>query len=227
MISSQKRGFTLIELLTTIAVIGVLITIVFSVYRPINQRALIAKSQSNLRQISVALQLFVNENDGILPYSKDIDDNFHWYQFIGPYLGGEFSTNAQYLPSEALVCPAWDGNRVDRLTPVNGAFRWQWGFGINYIPEAPESIQPLRTQRGSSNAHSTTIRKANITEPSNRIWVASSSTWHLGLFRDANRVRDVNRHGNDRANALYFDGSVRLVNAEQFNRGVDDPASRP
>jgi prepilin-type N-terminal cleavage/methylation domain-containing protein/prepilin-type processing-associated H-X9-DG protein len=69
MIRSFSRGFTMIELLLVIAVIAVLATIAYPVFIGILERAKATKDMNNLRQIGIATQLYMNDNDGALPGS--------------------------------------------------------------------------------------------------------------------------------------------------------------
>src|SRR5437762_8616562 len=61
-----SRGFTMIELLLVIAVIAVLATIAYPVFIGILERAKATKDMNNLRQIGIATQLYMNDNDGAL-----------------------------------------------------------------------------------------------------------------------------------------------------------------
>jgi prepilin-type N-terminal cleavage/methylation domain-containing protein len=60
------RAFTLIELLVVIAVIAILGTIAYPVYTGVQERAKVTKDMNNLRQIGLATQLYMNDNDGAL-----------------------------------------------------------------------------------------------------------------------------------------------------------------
>ena len=64
-----RRAFTLIELLVTIAIITILAGIAIPALNSALERAKIAKDMSNLRQIGTATQLYMNENNGVLPGS--------------------------------------------------------------------------------------------------------------------------------------------------------------
>ena len=56
----------MIELLLVIAVIAVLATIAYPVFIGILERAKATKDMNNLRQIGIATQLYLNDNDGAL-----------------------------------------------------------------------------------------------------------------------------------------------------------------
>jgi prepilin-type N-terminal cleavage/methylation domain-containing protein/prepilin-type processing-associated H-X9-DG protein len=61
-----KRGFTLIELLVVMAGIGILLGIAVPAFHRAFERARATKDLNNLRQIGVATQLYMNDNNGAL-----------------------------------------------------------------------------------------------------------------------------------------------------------------
>src|SRR6266704_421519 len=63
---SFTRAFTFIELIIVLAVIAVMMSFVYPVYTTISQRAKATKDMSNLRQIGMATQLYMNDNNGVL-----------------------------------------------------------------------------------------------------------------------------------------------------------------
>ena len=63
---SVKRSFTLIELLVVIATITILVAIGLPVFSGVLERAKATKDLSNLRQIGVATQTYMNDNNGAL-----------------------------------------------------------------------------------------------------------------------------------------------------------------
>src|SRR5262245_23958375 len=67
---SQRAGFTLIELLVVIAIIAILASILLPVLAGAKQEGKNARCLSNLRQISVAMLAYANENEDML-YRKN------------------------------------------------------------------------------------------------------------------------------------------------------------
>jgi prepilin-type N-terminal cleavage/methylation domain-containing protein len=62
--SCLARAFTLIELLVVIAVTAILGTIAYPVYTGVQERAKVTKDMNNLRQLGLATQTYMNDNDG-------------------------------------------------------------------------------------------------------------------------------------------------------------------
>lgn len=62
----HERGFSLIEILFTMVILTVLLVLGLSTFNAVRWRALKAQSMSNLRQIGVALNLYLAENNNVL-----------------------------------------------------------------------------------------------------------------------------------------------------------------
>jgi len=110
--SHFTRAFTLIELLVVIAVIAILISIAYPVYTGILERGKAIKDMNNLRQIGVATQTYMNDNDGVLPGSATVS----WMSQLHP----------KYLPSWNIFQSPFDIRAAlenDTSSPIS--------FGIN------------------------------------------------------------------------------------------------
>ena len=60
------RGFTLIELLVVIVVIAILISLALPVFNTVQERGRMTQDLNNLRQIGIATQTYLNDNDNVL-----------------------------------------------------------------------------------------------------------------------------------------------------------------
>lgn len=67
----SRRGFTLIELLVVMAVISVLAALLFPAFGRARESARGTSCLSNLRQIGLGLQLYVQDNGNRLPFMRD------------------------------------------------------------------------------------------------------------------------------------------------------------
>jgi type II secretory pathway pseudopilin PulG len=67
MTNNRSPAFTLIELLVVIATIIILAAIATPVFTGVLDRAKATKDMSNLRQIGIVVQTYLNDKDGILP----------------------------------------------------------------------------------------------------------------------------------------------------------------
>jgi prepilin-type N-terminal cleavage/methylation domain-containing protein len=61
-----KRAFTLIELLVVLGVIAIMMSITYPAYLTFSQRAKLTKDMSNLRQIAIGTQMYMNDNNGVV-----------------------------------------------------------------------------------------------------------------------------------------------------------------
>jgi len=64
---TPKNGFTLIELLVVIAIIGILASMLLPVLAKAKQKANDVKAMSNLKQVALAMQQYVGDNDETYP----------------------------------------------------------------------------------------------------------------------------------------------------------------
>ena len=61
------RAFTLIEVMVVLAIIVIMMAMVYPAFTTISERAKATKDMSNLRQIGLEMQLYLNDKDGVLP----------------------------------------------------------------------------------------------------------------------------------------------------------------
>ncbi len=64
---SERKGFTLIELLVVIAIIAILAAVLFPVFANARESARRATCLNNLKQIGLAIEMYVQDNSGRYP----------------------------------------------------------------------------------------------------------------------------------------------------------------
>ncbi|MCE5322737.1 prepilin-type N-terminal cleavage/methylation domain-containing protein [bacterium] len=71
----ENQGFTLIELLVVIAIIAILAAMLFPVYTSAKHTANKTKCLNNMSQISKAMNMYVDDNNGYTPAAWDVDNS--------------------------------------------------------------------------------------------------------------------------------------------------------
>jgi prepilin-type N-terminal cleavage/methylation domain-containing protein/prepilin-type processing-associated H-X9-DG protein len=108
----NKRAFTLIELLVVIAIIALLAAILFPVFGRAREKARQATCQSNLKQLAMAFEMWVQDHDETYPYGYN-KQAASWDKALyeGKYMGVK---NILSCPSDAFV-----HTNIPRSYPAN------------------------------------------------------------------------------------------------------------
>jgi prepilin-type N-terminal cleavage/methylation domain-containing protein/prepilin-type processing-associated H-X9-DG protein len=97
-----SKGFTLIELLVTTAIVGVLAALLLPALASSKQQAYKAKCIGNLRQLSVALQLYVSDQD-YFPLATSGNGFGAWQLALLPSV----TSNSFYCPQQVRAQPSY------------------------------------------------------------------------------------------------------------------------
>jgi prepilin-type N-terminal cleavage/methylation domain-containing protein/prepilin-type processing-associated H-X9-DG protein len=123
----MRKAFTLIELLVVIAIIAILAAILFPVFAQAKLAAKKTSSLSNVKQLSTAYQMYLNDNDDI---TVSIPGNVgEWWVPIFPYfksIGLIFSSERNDVDNNAFR-RSFGATRLSAYGYNWGPFGWRGG----------------------------------------------------------------------------------------------------
>lgn len=173
-----RRGFTLIELLVVIAIIAILAALLTVSVSRAKSSAQATKCASNLRQVGLALLMYVNDHSYYPLLSTKPNpakpDGAKWYHDLAPYTASRWS-------NDLFRCPIFkeepvDGRHEETFFYVSvGSYGYnvgstdptdafQFGLGGTFAPQAKYVGKP--------------IPESDVKAPSDMIAVADAfSTW--------------------------------------------------
>jgi prepilin-type N-terminal cleavage/methylation domain-containing protein/prepilin-type processing-associated H-X9-DG protein len=209
----RARGFTLIELLVVIAIIAILASILFPVFSRAREKARQASCSSNVKQLMLAINMYVQDCDELLP-TEDYDfggggnvvgTDGGWRGAIMPYV-----RNVQIFicPSHRPADPRFDGRYRDK--GLNGSYAINDGHQDAGLPSPPENQALAAIEDASSVIFLTESNGPDddfLTNLNTRGWVPAD-TW-------------ATRH-NGGANYPFIDGHVKWLKPEVIDSATKD-----
>lgn len=171
----RQKGFTLMELLVVIALIAILAAILFPVLAQARERARHATCASNLRQVTLAFQMYLQDYDEGFPQlfytgpvGRTTPDNFglfRWPWLVVPYVR---TFGLFFCPSDRAV----PGLRDERnpLFGYNFGLIPSWGYNAHYLSPGEDPFLP-------DHPDFAPISLARVTAPAETLLLVESIWW--------------------------------------------------
>jgi len=236
-IARQFAGFTLIELLVVIAIIAILAAMLLPALAAAKKRAQAISCVSSLKQVALAVQMYGDDNSGILipvqsaPTANQTSQP--WWVALTPYVT-KSATNASAVTSRTVLwgCPtfnAYPTNTIISLGIVT-SIGWDSGYGLTSYPISNANGTPDFNNDANNNANNagyTPIKLDNITYKSSRIAGGDCNSYKMqgtlaNLSLLSSTQESVTRHGKS-ANYFFFDYHVQSLKYSQATNSYFSP----
>lgn len=234
----SRSGFTLVELLVVIAIIAVLAALLFPAVSRARDGAAATSCRNNLRQLGLALNLYVGNNE-IFPTAKSDVDRLYWNQwkvalseFVarGPEL---MDASGRYMDSPTFRCPSRKGARMKIPDGIPDAGQPYVELNTSYGYNGYGSDDwDGRRDRGLFGALGGSgfipTREAQVVSPANMIGIGDGfmrvgnkvqhgtdvllrgNNWIIGAVDPAMENAARKRH-NEKANFVFADGHCEFL----------------
>ncbi len=216
----ESRGFTLIELLVVIAIIGILTAMVFPVFARAREVARRSVCISNLKQISLAIMMYADDNDGGFVQADSPDMLRRWH-------GARVTTDDPFVPEWGPLwsyyghkatrnCPSFATADADQSFGLGDTGTGGYGYNMQYIGGTPSMdfetmCVPAKQYMITNPAE--TVMLTDTASVDCEGYVYEYSFCEAPYYPAWNGVADPStqfRH-NGRANVAFCDGHVQSL----------------
>ena len=197
----------MIELLVVIAVIAILATLAYPVYTGVQERAKITKDMNNLRQVGIATQTYLNDNDGVLFTAGGI-----WMTQLHP----------KYMPAWSVFQSPFDtraASELDASAPIS------YGLNGNTKGGGP-SIAGLSMDRITNPSVFIIFAPAQAAGPT--VAFAGGTAAAVTVYKNINPAAFGGTHSSrTKINALFADWHAENMDWSKFilDTDLNDPSA--
>ena len=211
----RARGFTLLELLVVIAIVALLMSVLLPAIGRAKQAAQEVFCANNLRQVNLAVQLYLQDHDDTYPCAEDPVSTHPycwlwmgrgWRGFVEPYLGDKVSAEN---PS-VLWCPA-DPDAAAKYESTSYAYSMSFYHSPEQIDSCSDKADTYLAPMPSAPQ-----RTSHIARPGRKILIGEWLSNHAPTAEDAGWWCWLGRR-----NMLFADGSIEMLAAEAIDEARD------
>jgi len=218
----MRRAFTLIELLVVIAIIAILAAILFPVFAKTREKARQTSCLSNIRQLSLAFQMYVQDNDGRgiwwrMPVvgtgasGRWTAGFYTWYDMFMPYIRNE---QIRACPTRDLEPPMPENYCDPNTPPAVNAVVADYAVWLTFFRGSGTQADPYY------EGFNYTKSDSDIRHPAQFCWIPEGITTD---YVCAFGCQKSFRH-NDGGNMGFADGHAKWVKWEMWFQVAQDSA---
>jgi prepilin-type N-terminal cleavage/methylation domain-containing protein len=143
--SGHRRAFTLIELLVVIAIIAILAALLLPTLAKSKEKAKNIACISNLKQLGVAVRMYADEHDGLLPIAEQLPSmpaTNPPLPRICDLLAPELGYNETNQPTQSTVfhCP---DDKANRFGTEGSSYEWYAHYNGRPVDNPRTSNNPI------------------------------------------------------------------------------------
>jgi prepilin-type N-terminal cleavage/methylation domain-containing protein/prepilin-type processing-associated H-X9-DG protein len=222
-----RNAFTLIELLVVISIIAILAAILFPVFAQAREAAKKTACLSNVKQIDLALLMYVNDSDDQAPTPAEVytpvNDVVDYWQLIMPYVKGQ---DLFFCPDDSFTgCDIYKGF-PDDTGPADKCISYgsNWGpmLSLKNGTDSGGLFGSFAWNPISESYYAKGVSMTSIVAPSQMVAIGDTqdTPWYtltMGSILSRSELQGQNvtsvnqvRHG-ARFNFAYADGHAHLL----------------
>jgi type II secretory pathway pseudopilin PulG len=237
--NTNLNSFTLTELLFVVSIIFILFALSFPALKGIRETAKGAVCISNLRQISIGMSAYAQNNNGYVMPPMQLDSKgkygswgyVSWKYFdSGKFLSKTNDDTAKSIRANVFSCPKTRAARITKDPKINIEEKnyipsvlyeedggWGYSYGISSTVQA--NIYGMKTLY--QNQEFFAINPSNLKHPAETAFVLESDVYRTANLFYLSKHGMIPHHGG--MHVLYYDYHVTHLKYDELPYSITDP----